>query len=440
MRHKGMTRRSFLASSAAATAGLALAPRIGAQSANDRLNIAAIGSGGQGMSNLNNCRSENIVALCDVDEQRAGQAFQEWPDAPRYADYRVMLDEMANEIDAVLITTPDHTHANPALACIQLGKHVYVEKPLTHSVEEARILTEAARYHNVATQMGNQGHAGDGVRRVCETIWDGRIGQVHTAHIWTNRPVWPQGMEAPEEEMEVPDTLDWDLWLGPRSYRPYHESYLPFDWRGWWDFGCGALGDMACHIMDPAYWALHLGFPDEVELVRQEGMTDVAGPDSSVVRYHFPARRGMDPVEVFWYDGGEMPPRPEGVPEDQELGDDNSNGTIFVGDEGVLTCGEYGGNPRLLPDEEMEDFEWPEERIARSPGHHAEWIEACKGGPAAMSNFDYSGPFTEMVLLGNLAIRAQERLEWDAQNMRVTNYDAANEFVQNEYREGWELQ
>ena len=439
MRKHGITRRSFLASSAAATAGLALAPRIGAQCANDRLNIAAIGSGGRGGSNISSCDSENIVALCDVDENRAGHSFNEYPDAARYADYRVMLDEMANEIDAVIITTPDHTHANPALACIQLGKHVYVEKPLTHSVEEARILTEAARYHNVATQMGNQGHAGDGVRQFCETVWGGHIGQVHTAHIWTNRPVWPQGMEAPEEEMEVPGTLDWDLWLGPRSYRPYHDSYLPFDWRGWWDFGCGALGDMACHIMDPAYWALHLGFPDEVELVRQEGMTDAAAPDSSVVRYHFPARRGMDPVEVFWYDGGELPPRPEGVPEDEQLGE-GDNGTLLLGEDGILTCDTYGGDVRLLPEAEMEDFEWPEPRIPSSPGHHAEWIEACKGGPRAMSNFDYSGPFTEMVLLGNLAIRAQERLEWDAQNMRVTNYDAANEYVQNEYRDGWELQ
>ena len=439
MRHKGITRRSFLASSAAATAGLALAPRIGAQSANDRLNIAAIGSGGRGMANLDNCRSENIVALCDVDEQRAGQSFNEWPDAARFSDYRVMLDEMANEIDAVIISTPDHTHANPALACMQLGKHVYVEKPLTHSVEEARILTEAARYHNVATQMGNQGTAGSGIRQVCEMVWGGHLGQVHTAHIWSNRPIWPQGMEAPEEEMEVPDTLDWDLWLGPRSHRPYHESYLPFDWRGWWDFGCGALGDMACHNMNHAYKALHLGFPDEVELVRQEGMTEAAAPNSSVIRYHFPARRSMDPVEVFWYDGGELPPRPEGVPEDEELGQ-GAEGSLLIGEHGILTFGTHAENVRLLPAAEMEGFELPEPRIPSSPGHHNEWIRACKGGPAAMSNFDYAGPFTEMVLLGNLAIRAQERLEWDAQNMRVTNYDAANEYVRNEYRQGWELQ
>ena len=439
MRHKGMTRRSFLASSAAATAGLALAPRIGAQSPNDRLNIAAIGAGGQGMANLNDCRDENIVALCDVDEERAGQAFEEWPDAARYTDYREMLDDMANEIDAVVISTPDHTHANPALACMQLGKSVYVEKPLTHSVKEARILTEAARYHNVATQMGNQGNAGQGIRQVCEMVWGGHIGQVHTAHIWSNRPVWPQGMEAPEEEMDVPDTLDWDLWLGPRSYRPYHESYLPFDWRGWWDFGTGALGDMGCHNMNPAYRALHLGFPDEVELVRQEGMTDAAGPDSSVVRYHFPARRGMDAIEVFWYDGGELPPRPEGVPEDEELGQ-GAEGSFLIGEDGILTFGPHAENVRLLPAAEMEDFELPEPRIPSSPGHTSEWLQACKGGPAAMSNFDYSGPFTEMVLLGNLAIRAGDRLEWDAENMRVTNNEAANEYVRYEYREGWELQ
>ncbi len=443
MRNKGLTRRSFLKGSAAAVAGGMAAPYLaGAQarrvSPMERLNIAAIGSGGRGRANLNGCRHENIVALCDIDSERAADAFETWPDAARYEDFRQMLDEMANDIDAVLVSTPDHTHAVAALACIEAGKHVYVEKPLTHNIWEARKLTEAAREHGVVTQMGNQGHAGEGVRQLCEMIWSGAIGQVREAHIWTNRPVWPQGIDRPEEVEEVPDHLNWDLFLGPAPERPYNSIYHPFNWRGWWDFGTGALGDMACHIMDPAFWALNLKYPESVEVVRQEGATDETGPNSSVIKYEFAARGSLDPVTVYWYDGGEMPEPPVELGEDEHMGDGN-NGTFFVGDDGILTCGEYGGNPRFMPEALMDDYEMPPQVLPRSAGVYTEWIQACKGGPLPLSNFDYSGPFTEMVLLGNLALRTDSLIEWDGPNLQVTNNDAANDMVKGYYRDGWEI-
>ncbi len=442
MNNKGITRRTFLAGATAAAAGAAIAPRIGALeprfvAPNEKLNIAAIGSGGQGRGLIHNCSSENIVALCDVDDDRAARTYDEFPDARKFKDFRKMLDAMGNEIDAVIVATPDHTHAVAALACIQLGKHVYVEKPLTHNIKEARILTEAARYHGVATQMGNQGHSGEGARQVCEMIWNNWIGPVHTVHMWTNRPVWPQGLEKPEPE-EVPDHLDWDLWLGPARERPYNSAYAPWNWRGFWDFGTGAFGDMACHIMDPANWALQLSNPTSIEVVEQEGATDVSGPNSSIIKYEFPERRGMAPVTVYWYDGGNKPPRPEGLDEDEVLGD-GANGTLFVGEDGMITCGEYGGNARLLPSSLMEDREMPDPMIPRSVGHQREWLQACKGGPMSLSNFDYSGPFTEMVLLGVLASRLDTTIQWDSENLRVTNVPDAQEYVEGYYRSGWEL-
>jgi len=443
MMNNQISRRKFLAGATAAAAGAAIVPRIGAQEPryvppNERLNIAAIGSGGQGRGLIHNCSSENIVALCDVDDERAGRTYDEFPDARRFKDYRNMLDEMGNEIDAVIVATPDHTHAVAALACMQMGKHVYVEKPLTHNIKEARILTEAAQYHGVVTQMGNQGHANDGARQVCEMIWNDWIGPVHTVHMWTNRPLWPQGLDKPEPE-EVPDHLDWDLWLGPARERPYSSEYVPWNWRGFWDFGTGAFGDMACHIMDPANWALQLGNPTRVEVVEQEGATEVSGPTASIIRYEFPERPGMPPVTAYWYDGGNMPPRPEGVDEDEQLGE-GDNGTLFIGEDGVITCGTYGGDARLLPAELMEDREMPDPMIPRSVGHQREWIQACKGGPMSLSNFDYSGPFTEMVLLGVLASRLEQDIEWDSENLEVTNVPEAAEYVEGYYREGWELQ
>lgn len=477
MSNKTMTRRVFLAGAAAAfaTAGCTgarvkagKAPAIlSTKSPNEKLNVAAIGAGGKGASDIRNCDQENIVALCDVDWHKAAKTFDAYPNAKRYKDYRKMLEEM-KEIDAVTVSTPDHMHAPAALLAMSMGKHVYVQKPLTHTPEEARMLTLAARKYGVATQMGNQGHSDEGCRRVCEMLWRGDIGQVREAHIWTNRPVWPQGISNPLPEQPIPDFIDWDLWLGVAPKRPfggYYErmegstappvGYAPFAWRGWWDFGCGALGDMACHIMDAANWALQLGYPTSVEVVSQEGNNSQTGPTKSVIRYEFPARVAhypewgiemkMDPVTVYWHDGGNLPATPPGVPQGTKLGD-GGNGSLLIGENGCITAGEYGGNPRLLPDSRMEGYEWPEPKIPRvsfddpeldKRRHTADWLRACKGGGPACSNFDYAGPFTEVVTLGNLALLTGRKVEWDGPNVKVTNIPEANRFVRKTYPDGY---
>lgn len=288
--------------------------------------------------------------------------------------------------------------------------------------------------------MGNQGHAGEGLRRVCEVIWSGTIGDVHEVHCGTNRPWWPQNVLRPADAQPVPANLDWDCWLGPALWRPYHDGYHPFSWRGWWDFGCGALGDMGCHIMDCVFAALRLGetHPTAVEVVEADGGNDETGPTASIVRYEYPRRGSMPPVHIYWYDGKKSPRVPPELA-GETLGDNNANGSVFVGTKGVLTAGEYGGNARLLPEKQWKDFVWPEPWLPRSVGHEKEWLDACKGGPPAGSNFDYAGPLTEMVLLGNVAIRAGGRLEWDGKNLRVTNNPAANRYVSKEYRLGWEI-
>ncbi len=443
MNNKKVTRRIFLMSSGAAMAGCATGgqkslAKLGYESPNEKLNVAAIGSGGKGKGDIGACRKENVVALCDVDWDRAAPTFDRFPKAKKYWDYREMLDKEPS-IDAVTVSTPDHTHAPAAMACIKRGKHVFVQKPLTHTVYEARALAEAAREYGVATQMGNQGHSGNGVRELCEMIWDGAIGSIREAHIWTNRPVWPQGkITQPLPAQPVRESLNWDLWLGTAPYRPYNEDYLPHDWRGWWDFGCGALGDMACHIMDPANWALRLGSPISVECVSQVGKNEQTAPIKSVIRYEFPARQGMPPVTVYWHDGGNLPPRPEGVAKGVKLGD-GRNGSLFIGDDGILTTGEYGGNSRIIPDEKMNDYKQPSPTIPRTHGHANDWLQACKGGVAACSNFDYAGPFSETVLLGNLCLRCEGKLLWDGEKMRVTNNRQANKFVHTKYRKGWSL-
>ncbi len=438
-----LSRRTFLAGAAAATVtGLTMRrPEIiepAKVAPNERLNIAGIGAGGRGFGNLGRmAETENIVALCDVDDDRAGRAYDQWPNAKRFKDFRKMLDDMSNEIDAVVVSTPDHTHAVATLASIQLGKHVYVEKPLTHSVLESRALAEAARWHGVVTQMGNQGNDRDGLRQTCEMIWNGAIGEVHTVHCWSDRPIWPQGMAERPEESPVPDTLDWDLWLGPAPYRPYaEEAYVPFNWRGWWDFGAGALGDMGCHILNPANLALKLGHPSTVEVIQQDGMTAESFPKSSVIRYEFPERAGMRPVTLFWYDGEEKPPRPDGLDDDVEIGG-GDDGTLFIGTDGVMTCERHGENPRLLPERLMNDYEKPDPVLPRGIPHHKEWIMACKGGPEPWSRFDIAGPFTEWVLLGNVAMRAEQRLQWDPENLRFTNVPEANQWLHRDYRDGW---
>jgi len=446
MSKNDISRRTFVFGSAIAAAGYttvaAAKPRPRRVSANEKLNIAAIGAGGKGHSDVNGARDagdNNVVALCDVDWERAAGTFKENPKAKMYKDFREMLDKEGANIDAVTISTPDHMHAPAAIAAMQLGIHVYVQKPLTHSIYEARRLAELSKKYKVATQMGNQGHSGAGVRRLCEWIWAGAIGQVHEAHIWTNRPIWPQAIPRPDEIQPIPATLDWNLWLGVAPTRPYNACYAPFAWRGWWDFGAGALGDMACHIMDPSYTALKLKFPISVEAV-QEGNNDESFPTWSIITYEFAARGDMPPVKVIWYDGDKRPPRPEGLKPDEKLGD-GDNGTLFVGDKGMLACGCYGGGPTLIPRERMDEFDRPGKTIPNSRGHYQEWIDACKGIKPPKGDlekgFSYAGPFTEMVHLGNVAIKCGQKIEYDAKNMKITNLPEANEHLQREYRYGW---
>jgi predicted dehydrogenase len=451
-------RRTFLASAATVTAGFTIVPRhvLGGQGTpapSDKLNIAGVGVGGMGKTNLKRCEAENIVALCDIDFDLAAEVFEKYPNAKRYKDFRVMLDEQP-DIDAVIIATPDHTHAVIAMAAMERKKHVYVQKPLTHSVSEARLLTETAREQGVVTQMGNQGHSGEGVRLLCEWVWNGAIGPIREAHAWTNRPVWPSGVERgrPADTPEVPPDLDWDLWLGPARVRPYHPAYHPAKWRAWWDFGTGSLGDMGCHIVDPLFWALKLKYPVSVEAnisqywpafwEKAEPKNEMF-PRSTIVRFGFPAREEMPEVNVTWWDGGMMPPRPAGLEPGRRMGD-NDGGILLIGDHGAIMGNTYGESPRLVPESAMRRYRTPRRTLERIPdgpdGHERDWIRAIKGGPPAISNFDYSGPLSETVLMGNLAVRFPgKQLLWDGAAMEVTNDEDANAYVRREYREGWRL-
>lgn len=414
--------------------------RLGYRSPNERLNVAAIGAGGKGAVDIEGCATENVVALCDPDFKTAAKTFEKFPEARRYKDFREMLDK-ERSLDAVTISTPDHTHAVAAMAAMRRGLHVYLQKPLTRTVYEARVLTDAARRYGVQTQMGNQGHSGEGIRQLCEMIWSGAIGHVREVHAWTNRPVWPQAIKDPLPAQTPPDHLDWDVWLGPAPMRPYNEGYAPFKWRGWFDWGCGALGDMACHILDGANWALQLGAPTSVECVEQQDKNDQTFPSKSIVKFEFPARGAMPPVTVTWYDGGLKPPRPAGIPEDCVLGNPGtgSNGSLFVGDKGFITTGEYCNDTRLVPDDRMRDYQLPPQLLTRSPGHYRDFIRACKGGGPACSNFDVAGPFTEWILLGVIALRAPGKLLWDGPSMRFSNSEAASALVKPVYRAGWAL-
>ncbi len=440
-----ITRRDFIGRGAAATAGFMIVPRFvlggkGYTPPSDKLNIACVGSGGQGANDVRDVSSENIIALCDVDDERAAETFAAYPKARKYKDFRIMFEEEEDEIDAVTVTTPDHTHAVIAMAAIRMGKHVYVQKPLTHTVSEARKLAEAAREEEVVTQMGNQGHAGEGARLINEWIWDGAIGDVYEVHCWTNRPIWPQGIPAPEERPSLPPTLDWDLWIGPAPWRYYHPAYMPFHWRGWWDFGTGSLGDMGAHIIDHPYWALNLEYPESLQ-ASSTLFTDDSYPLASVVTFNFPARGEMPPVKLMWYDGGLMPLRPDDLEPGRRMGD-GGGGVLFIGTNGKLMCSTYGENPRLIPETKMKEYQLPEKTILRSPGIHKEWIEACKGNGKTTSNFDYASKLTETMLLGNVAIRMAKSntvLKYDPVNIKITNLEEANQFLDKGYRKGWSL-
>ena len=449
-----LSRRDFVGA-AAAVAAFTVVPRrvlggAGNTPPSEKLNVAGVGVGGMGQNNIAKCAEAgaNIVALCDVDSKYSAGVFKKYPKARMWTDFRKMLDEQ-KDIDAVVVATPDHLHAVIAMDAMRRGKHVYVQKPLTRTVWEARMLTEAARKYKVQTQMGNQGHSSEEVRLVCEWIQDGAIGDVREVHCWTNRPVWPQGIDRPEDTPPVPETLDWDLWVGPSPMRPYHPAYLPFNWRAWIDFGAGALGDMGCHVMDAAFWALKLKYPVSVQASHSWEVKQMwtrfdnkeTYPSAEVVHYQFPAREGMPPVKLHWYDGGILPQRPDDLERGRNIPE---SGTIFVGDKGKLMCGTYSENPRIFPETKMRAYKRPAKTIRRieegQGGHEKDWLNACKGGPAASSNFDYSGPFTETVVMGNLAVLNPDKvLEWDGENMRMTNDETANSFVRPKYREGWSL-
>ncbi len=519
-----ISRRHFfygsLLTGAVPAAGFGSVPSLkfmGYKSPNEKLNFAAIGSGGQGASNLGAAApTENIVALCDVDDRRAASTFKRFPDAAKYRDFRQMLDKEGKNIDAVIVATPDHMHATAAMWCMERQKHVYVQKPLVRTIWEARQLRAAATKYGVATQMGNQGYSNEGTRQCAEIIWNGDIGAVTEVHAWSDRPLWPQGLTEIPKEDPIPPTLDWDLWLGIADMRPFTAGgqaepdrwggffYQPFNWRGFYDFGCGALGDMACHILGAPNMALHLSKRKivGVECIKKEGVSSFMFPKTSVIRYDFAPYGDMPALKIFWYDGLKENPKIEGVPDGEWIGDPPSvmrqagpgapggpggpgggrgqggpggfggqtgfefrspgrvynqeqfdamrapdaklrfptpDGSVFIGDKGMLTTGTYGDVTRLLPVDKMKDYKMPAPLLTRSPGHMRDFIRACKGGDPACSNFDVASPFVEWMLLGVIALRHEGKLEYDPDKMRITNNTEANKLLKPTFRKGWEF-
>ncbi|MBX7168621.1 MAG: Gfo/Idh/MocA family oxidoreductase [Pirellulales bacterium] len=434
---KRFDRREFLTQSVAAgTAAWTLgrAQRAAARSPSDKLNLAIVGAGGRGASNWQAVQSENIVALCDVDTKSAAAAFERFPQAARYADFRKLFDA-EKSLDGVVISTPDHVHALVAAMALDRGLHVYCEKPLTHTVHEARYLQQKAAAAKVSTQMGNQGHGMSGARQSVEILRSGVLGDVTEVHSWTDRPIWPQGIARPAESQPVPAHLNWDLWLGPAPARPYHECYAPFRWRGWWDFGTGALGDMACHVFDMAYWALDLELPTTVE-AESSPVNDETAPSWSVIRYQFPARGPAPPVRFTWYDGKRKPPV-ELAPGVASLAD---NGTLIIGSLGtMLVVDPYGVEVKLLPEDRFQGYQPPAPTLPRTEEHHLEWLMACKGGPPTQSHFGYSGRLTEAMLLGNVALRLGRGIEYDAGAGKVKDCPEADRLLRAEYRVGYSL-
>ncbi len=475
MKHKkhAGNRRKFIKNAAASAAAFTIVPRFvmggkGYTAPSDTLYIAGIGVGGKGTSDLTSIaesKNAKIAFLCDVDDRMAVKSKENFPEASYYKDYREMLDKEAKNIDAVTVSTPDHTHAVATMAAMELGKHVYVQKPLTHSIKEARMLAEAAKKYKVVTQMGNQWASAEPVRRMQEIVDAGLIGDVTKVYAWTNRPVWPQGVPAPTGKHEIPKELDWDLWLGPAAYMDFNPAYLPFNWRGWWKFGTGALGDMGCHIMDPVFRILPIDFPTEVECSTTTSWSDFfkmanyseSCPASSIIHLKFPRKDGKGDIKLTWMDGGLRPETPEEVLPTDDLGD-MGNGVIFEGTKGKM-MGNYSKPPILLPTSRREEMEALPKTIKRVPeGHYVAWVNACLAGyddAEVSSPFEYAGPFTEAVLMGNLAIRSyqyqmkdqegntsypgRQKLYWDAKNMKITNFDEANAFVMRDYRDGWKI-
>ncbi len=473
------SRRKFIKNSALTATGFMVVPRhvLGGKgfiAPSDKLRVAGIGVGGKGQSDIANFAKSgkaDIVYLCDVDDRRAATSIKNFPKAKYYNDWREMLDKEGKNIDAVSVSTPDHTHAVAAMAAMQLGKHVYVQKPLTHDVYEARELTKAAKRYKVVTQMGNQGASGDGVRQLMEWYDAGTIGDVHTVYCWTDRPVWPQGVPWPATPAAVPAGLHWDLWLGTAPNKEYIEKLVPFNWRGWWDYGTGALGDMGCHIVEPAFRVLDLQYIDSVQASVgsvyvdefKRGYFPESCPPSSHVVIKFPkTSKTQGPVTLHWMDGGIQPERPEELGPNEEFGD-GGNGVLFLGTKGKMMCSTYGANPRLLPTSKTDEVKVPQ-KLARVPGgadgHYAQWVEAAIAGygkKEVSSPFDIAGPLTEALLMSNLAIRGYDirkprangngfdfpgryvELLWDNAQMKVTNLEEVNQFVKRNYRDGYSL-
>ena len=469
-----LSRRSFLQTGAVAAASFMIVPRHvlgkGFVAPSDKLNIAAVGCGGKADVNISlafNNGSDNIVALCDVDDRMAVKFRAKFPNAPYYKDYRKMFDKEAKNFDAVIVSTPDHMHYPIGMAAMQLGKHVYIEKPLTHDIWEARKMTEQARSSKVVTQMGNQGSSGKGTRLTEAIVQSGMIGDVHTVEVWTDRPVWPQGVKSPRDKNEkqpIPAEVDWDLWLGTAPYRDYHEAYMPFRWRGYWDFGTGALGDMGCHFMDVPFRALKLSYPTSVECSAssvygdffQESFFEDIGPQATSVHLKFPsANPKVKEISLSWYDGGIKPKLPEGC-DYEGVFSDNDGGVLFIGTKGMVSAEIFGGNPRMWPTAKFKDVKLPEPTRplveGGAQGHQQQWVKACKTGfgTYTSSSFDEAGVLAEIVLMGNLAVRSylyreggkgkflgRKKLLWDGANMKITNFEPANAFVKREYRAGW---
>lgn len=492
MSQKDTSRRNFIKKTSIATAGISFVPNfavsgLGHKAPSDKLNIVGVGVGGKGHPNLKAMNSENIIGLCDIDWNYSQKCFEEFPKAKIYYDWRKMFEELSDSMDGVMVATADHTHAAIAANALTMDKHVYCQKPLTHSVYESRLLTKLAEKHTVATQMGNQGNSGHGVRQLCEWIWNGEIGAVTEAHAWTDRPIWPQGLERPTEKMDIPKNFDWNLFVGPAPMRPYHEIYTPWNWRGWWDFGTGAFGDMACHVMDPIYRALKLGYPTAVSGSSTTANTESA-PQAEKVTFEFPERENMDnlklpSVKVHWYDGGFLPDRFGLIEDEKPFMNDGLGGCIFVGTKDTLICDCGGFNPRLLsgrvPNVKPYLRRVPNSVDYSDGPHEQDWIRACKESPEnrikSSAHFGYSGPFNEMVLLGVLAVRLQglhKILQWNGEQMKFTNIsanetmkvmehdgfsmvngfpkwnrnfvelnalDSATEYIKHTYHNGWEL-
>jgi predicted dehydrogenase len=470
---KKFSRREFVKGASLAAGGFIIVPRHvlgrGFVAPSDKLNIAGIGVGGKGADDLKEFSTSpnvNIVALCDVDDRRAADSRQRFPKAKYYKDFREMLAKEKKNIDACSISTPDNVHAIATLTAMQLGKHVYTQKPLTHDIYEARLLAGAAKRYKVVTQMGNQGGSGDGVRQAKEMYDAGLLGEVDRVYVWTNRPVWPQALPTPTGHFDVPAELNWDLWLGPAKYIDYNPAYLPFNWRGWSAFGTGALGDMACHLMDPVFRLLPIDFPSSVECSIPTTWSDDGKrakypdgyPSASIIHLDYPRKDGKGNIKLTWMDGGLLPMTPDELLPGEPFGGPDG-GALFIGSKSKMLVNCYGENPRLLPSSLMKS-EMPKPVLPRVPeGHYLQWVNACIAGygkGVTSSPFEYAGPFTESVLIGNLAIRSwalenpnaksrsdrnpgRKKLEWDAKAMRITNFDEANQFVRREYRDGWSL-